>query len=266
MEVGITTERALPYLPGQYVQVRFEGYPSRPFSITHALRGPANSRTIFFHIRRMDGGRVTPDLGTRITTGHRVVLKGPLGSAHFRPQTDGRMILIATNTGFAPIWSIAAAALRENQERSILVIAGGRGLQALYMGPALAQLARFPNVRIVPVCSRSENLPPVVLPGRPTDYLPPLVASDQIYACGAAGMVEQVRAIAASAGAACYADPFLPSKDAGAEAGLLSRAMGWLSLPANLQSRRTDSGPERREPLMAAFATADIRVKRHLGP
>ena len=39
MEVGIRTSRALPYHAGQYAQVRFSGYPSRPFSITHALAG-----------------------------------------------------------------------------------------------------------------------------------------------------------------------------------------------------------------------------------
>src|SRR5690606_19871350 len=35
IEVGIRTERALPYLAGQYARVRFAGFPSRPFSITH---------------------------------------------------------------------------------------------------------------------------------------------------------------------------------------------------------------------------------------
>src|SRR5262245_61681573 len=38
MEDGIRTNRALHYHAGQYVQVRFSGYPSRPFSITHPLR------------------------------------------------------------------------------------------------------------------------------------------------------------------------------------------------------------------------------------
>src|SRR4026208_2074297 len=53
MEVGITTDRALPYRAGQYAQVRFSGYPSRPFSITHPLRGNPNSCSVWFHVRRM---------------------------------------------------------------------------------------------------------------------------------------------------------------------------------------------------------------------
>src|SRR5262245_12457873 len=143
MEVGIKTDRALPYHPGQYVQVRFRGYPSRPFSITHPLRGKADSRSVWFHVRRMKDGRVTSSLGKRIRPGHRAKLSGPYGSAHFRPNLDSRLILVATNTGFAPIWSIAVAALRENPQRMMMIIAGGRTLESLYMGPALMRLANF---------------------------------------------------------------------------------------------------------------------------
>ena len=146
MEVGIRTDPALRYHAGQYAQVRFSGYPSRPFSITHPLRGNPKSCSVWFHVRRMNGGRVTSSLGKRIRPGHRVKLTGPYGSAHFRPHLDGRLILVGTSTGFAPIWSIAVAALRENPERMMMIIAGGRSIELLYMGPALVQLARFPNV------------------------------------------------------------------------------------------------------------------------
>ena len=88
MEVGITTDSALPYHAGQYAQVRFSGYPSRPFSITHPLRGNPNSRSVWFHVRRMEDGRVTSSLGKRIRPGHRVKLTGPYGSAHFRPNLE----------------------------------------------------------------------------------------------------------------------------------------------------------------------------------
>ena len=129
MEVGITTDGVLPYHAGQYAQARFSGYPSRPFSITHPLRGNPNSCSVWFHVRRMKDGRVTSSLGKRIMPGHRVKLTGPHGSAHFRPNL-GRPILVATNTGFAPIWSIAVAALRENPKRRMMIIAGGRNIES----------------------------------------------------------------------------------------------------------------------------------------
>src|SRR5262245_15833021 len=174
MEVGIKTNQALPYHAGQYAQVCFNGYPSRPFSITHPLRGNPNSRLVWFHVRRMKYGRVSSSLGKRIRPGHRVTLTGPHGSAHFRPNLDGRLILVATSTGFAPIWSVAVAALRENPERRMMIIAGGRSIASLYMGPALVQLARFPNVLIVPVCSTPQSVSNAVKLGRPTEYLPRL--------------------------------------------------------------------------------------------
>ena len=89
MEVGITTDSALPYLAGQYARVRFSGYPSRPFSITHPFRGSPDSRSVWFHVRRMQDGVVTSSLGKRIRLGHRVKLTGPYGSAHFRSSLNG---------------------------------------------------------------------------------------------------------------------------------------------------------------------------------
>jgi 3-phenylpropionate/trans-cinnamate dioxygenase ferredoxin reductase subunit len=228
MEVSIRTDRALPYHAGQYAQVRFGGYPSRPFSITNPLRGNPNSRSVCFHIRRMKDGRVTSSLGKRIKPGHRVELTGPYGSAHFRPNLDSRLILVGTNTGFAPIWSIAIAALRENPERTMIIIAGGRSIESLYMVPALVQLARFPNVLVVPVCSTRQTVSKAVKPGRPTDFLPDLLPTDVLYACGAPGMVESIKAIAAQVGAVCYADPFLPTPEDTVEESVLTRAMGWL--------------------------------------
>jgi NAD(P)H-flavin reductase/ferredoxin len=254
MEVGIRTDRALPYHAGQYAQVRFSGYPSRPFSITHPLSGNPNTRSVWFHVRRMKDGRVTASLGRRIRPGHRVKLTGPYGSAHFRPDLDGRLVLVATNTGFAPIWAIAVAALRENPERVMMIITGGRTIVSLYMGQALAELARFPNVLVVPFCSTPQTLSKAVKLGRPTDYLPHLLPSDVLYACGAPAMVDSIKSIAARVGAVCYADPFLPTTDDTVEESVLTRAMGWFALPASRQMghlARESPRNRRQQPMQA---------------
>lgn len=267
MEVGIRTYRALPYHAGQYAQVRFNDYPSRPFSITHPLRGNPSSRSVWFHVRRMKDGRVTKLLGKRIKPGHRVELTGPYGSAHFRPNLDSRLILVATNTGFAPIWSIAVAALRENPERMMMIIAGGRTIEALYMGPALARLARFPNVLVVPVCSTPQTLNKAVNLGRPTDFLPHLLPTDVLYACGAPAMVDSIKSIAARIGAACYADPFMATIDDTVEESVLTRAMGWFAVPTGRQLVQLALDRPRRQQPMQAYRTADrmaeARVRSH---
>lgn len=261
MEVGIKTERSLPYLAGQYAQVRFNGYPSRPFSFTHALSGSASNHLTWFHVRRMKGGRVTSSLGGRIRLGHRVTLTGPYGSAHFRPNQASRLLLVGTNTGFAPIWSIAVAALRENPRRRMMVIAGGRTMESLYMGPALRQLARFPNALVVPVCSAPQTLSNGVQPGRPTDYMPHLLRSDEIYACGAPGMVDAIRSIAGQVGAVCYADPFVPAADQNAEQSTLTGAVGRLALQVGQITVGTLRA-SRQQPVHALQLT-EAKVRSH---
>jgi NAD(P)H-flavin reductase/ferredoxin len=230
MQVGIRTSRALPHLAGQYAQVEFNGFPSRPFSITHplhAMHGDSDGRSIWFHVRRMKDGRVTPSLGRRIRPGHRVKVTGPYGAAHFRPNLESAMILVGTSTGFAPIWSIAVAALRESPDRTMMIIAGGRTIESLYMWPALVRLSSFPNVHVVPVCSTPQTVTDAVQLGRPTDYLPTLLPSDVIYACGAPGLVDSIKSFAAHAGAVCYADPFLLAAKEKAEESILSRGTKW---------------------------------------
>ena len=241
VEVCIATDRAFPYLPGQYADVRFKGFPGRPFSITHPLQSPPKGRAVSFHIRKMENGRVTNALGTAILPGHHVTLSGPYGSAYFKSGQMSRLILVSTSTGFAPIWSIAVAALRENPERRIMVIAGGRTIQNLYMAPALAQLARFPNVLVVPICSTPQAASAAVRLGRPTDVLPRFIAGDVIYVCGAPAMVDAVKTIARSNGVVCHADPFVPVAADKPEEGVFARAMDWLSLPASQPPRTRPS-------------------------
>jgi hypothetical protein len=110
------------------------------------------------------------------------------------------------------------------------------------MSPALARLARFPNVRVLPVCSTPQSLTNAVWQGRPTDYLPQLLPADVIYACGAPAMVDAIKEIAAQCGVVCHADPFLPTTSDTADDSVLSRAMArsmsWLAVPASRQVRQ----------------------------
>src|SRR6185295_14195013 len=185
--------------------------------------------------------------------------------AHFRPNLEGRLVLVATNTGFAPIWSIAVAALRESPERRMMIISGGRTIESLYMGPALTGLARFPNVLIVPVCSTPQTVTTAVKPGRPTDYLPRLLPTDVLYACGAPGMVDSIKSIAARIGAVCYADPFLPSNDNAVEESSLNRAVGWLGASVSRQMTQLALGRPRSRPQqpMQAYGMAEAKVRSH---
>src|SRR5712671_2706714 len=198
--IGVDVElpRPLHYLPGQFCKTQFRGFPSRCYSPTYPLEGRADDRMLHFHIRRFPDGVVSSELGRKIRVGHRMKVTGPFGSAFLRPNHSGSIVLVASGTGFAPMWSIAVAA---------------RKLQSLYMHSALCRLALFPNVTIIPTVSEPQSISPAIRSGRPTDHLPSLSPNDVVYTSGAPVMTDAVARIARAAGARCFTDPFVANPD-----------------------------------------------------
>jgi 3-phenylpropionate/trans-cinnamate dioxygenase ferredoxin reductase subunit len=213
-ELRIHLAKPITYLPGQYYKFQFAGFPARCFSPTQPMQQSRDDNSIRLHIRKVAGGRVSSELGLTIRNGHPVLLRGPYGAAYLRPGGDERLVLVSSGTGFAPIWSIARAALRENPRRPIVLVVGGKDIDGLYMGAAARMVGGMRNVTIIPVIDKlSAGVARMVLQGRPTDHLPPLEPNDIVYACGAPPMVEAVRERAKEGGATFYADPFVPQAD-----------------------------------------------------
>jgi NAD(P)H-flavin reductase/ferredoxin len=221
IEVKIEASEPLVYLPGQHLRVQFRGFPARCYNPTAPIEDVAERDLELLHlqVRRMAGGRVSSALGRDIREGHRVRLEGPFGSAFLRPASESRLVLAASGTGFAPVWSIAVAAVRENPHRRIMMVIGAQTLQSLYMANALARLARFPKATVIPVVETPQRAPDVVRIGNVTDYLPRLSADDAVHVCGPAPLVQAVSRIAAAAGAPCYSVPFLPQHGEGGPDG-----------------------------------------------
>jgi NAD(P)H-flavin reductase len=224
--VKIELPRPLNYLPGQYCKLQFRGFPERCYSPSYPLEGAPDRHVLQFHIRRFPDGAVSAALGEAILAGHRVRVTGPFGSAHFRPNRRGRTVLIASGTGFAPMWSIAAAAITEEPRREMMFVIAARKLQSFYMHAALCRLALFPNVTIIPMVSEPQNVTAAIRIGRPLDYLPMLTADDMVYASGAPAMTNEIARIAREAGASCHTDPFVPNVRPNEQAGLMGRLFG----------------------------------------
>jgi 3-phenylpropionate/trans-cinnamate dioxygenase ferredoxin reductase subunit len=222
LELRIAPEKSITYLPGQYFRFAFNGFPARAYSPTASFDGRMGGRVIHLNVKRVRGGRVSTALGTSIRPGHRLRIQGPFGHAFLRPGGQGRLILAGSGTGFAPIWAIACMALRESRERPIVMIAGARRLPALYMTPALEALARLPNATVIPTIEEGPSPHPLIRLGRIEAHMPPLDASDVVYACGSPRMVGTLAGLVEQAGATFYADPF---ESAGPEepAGLIGR-------------------------------------------
>ncbi len=208
---GVDVELPKPfhYLPGQFCKLQFFGFPPRNYSPTYPLVGRPKRHLLHFHVRRFPDGLVSSELGRGIQVGHRVRLSGPFGDAFLRPNHAGGLVLASSGTGFAPMWSVAVAAIMERPERELIFVVAARALHSLYMDAALCRLALFPNVTIIPTVSERQNVSPAIRTGSPTEHLPKLSSNDVVYVSGAPAMTAQVERIARAAGARCFTDPFM---------------------------------------------------------
>ena len=221
VEVLIVPSQLVTILPGQYLNVSFDGFPARAFCPTVCLQDPSRAGALYFHIRRVPGGRVSAALGREIRSGHRVRLAGPFGSSYLQPGLASRLVLVAEDTGFAPIWSIAAVALDEQPNRKIDLIVASRD-DGFYMQPALRWLAAFPNVTITCLAASAQDPSPLVV--RPSEHLPKLFADDVVHVAGSSPTVDAVAGHAAAAGAICFAEVFEGSASPGECEGSAPRA------------------------------------------
>lgn len=211
IELVITPKRPMDILPGQYVQLGFSGFPARCYSPTLPLKGPIDDDAFRLHVRRRPNGCVSSALGASIRPGHKVRIAGPYGTAFLRTGLANRLVLVSSGTGFAPIWSIAHAALCEAPDREIVVVVAARDRGSLYMAGALLRLAAFPKVTVTPVIRKRDRPDSAFWIGEPLVFMPRLTGNDIVYASGGPLMVEGVFAIALGAGARCYVDPFAPA-------------------------------------------------------
>jgi NAD(P)H-flavin reductase/ferredoxin len=207
-EVVMTTSSPLEFRPGQYLRLKLSGFPAREYSPTCRLDGSSNELELVFHVRRFPDGVVSSELGAAIKPGHGAHVQGPFGQAYLR-DGEGPLVLVAGGTGWAPIWALARSARANQRARELMVIAGSRDVDNLYMRPALDWLFDDGVREIVATTEIGASNP--VKPGRPTQFLPLLGVEDTVHVAGPLGLVDAVKGKALFANARCYADPFLAS-------------------------------------------------------
>jgi 3-phenylpropionate/trans-cinnamate dioxygenase ferredoxin reductase subunit len=246
VEVTVTLASPIEMHPGQYLSVKFAGFPARDLSPTVRFDGTAAAGELVFHIRRYPGGLVSTQVGATIRAGHRVQVRGPFGGAFLR-EGDGPLVLIGGGTGWAPIWSVAAAARRQQRHRDLVVIAGAREAEGLYMRRSLEWLIDDGVRDVIAIAEQGATRP--VLPGRPTHYLPSLGPEDTVYVAGPPPLVDAVKIKSRAAAARCYADPFLPNAQ---PLSLVDRVMAMLRRPAAAPVPVPAAAPAQVTPLPAA--------------
>lgn len=230
VEIVIRASQPIAYLPGQYMAVEFAGYPARMLAPTLTLDGLRELDQIIFHMRRHPAGIVSAAIGPAIRAGRKVTLRGPYGHAFLR-RGEGRLVLVSSGTGFAPLWSIAIAARLGQPHRPLHVIASARDPRDLYMRGALDWLTKHGVEDITLAASAAAPLPPA-RHGRAVNFLPRLGPQDTVHAFGDPGLVDQLRQIAAQTGARCYGNAFVAAETAD-KPGTLRRLFGTAPKPAS---------------------------------
>ncbi|MFD2263781.1 FAD-binding oxidoreductase [Lacibacterium aquatile] len=215
--VLLSVPRSFEAEAGQYVVVRRRDGLERPYSIASL---PTQARPFLeLHVRRYDGGLMSPWLCNRETAGKRVDLFGPYGATTYRPdKPEANLLLIGTGTGLAPLYGILQDALAQGHQGQIALYHGSRARDGLYLDAELSELAtESPNFSYTACLSDRENTSTGTAIGRAHEIAFMRHADLKgwrVYLCGLPAMVASARRSAFLAGAAfddIFIDPFHPA-------------------------------------------------------
>lgn len=193
----VTLPAALPFLPGQYVNVQVPGTTAtRAYSFSSHPQALEAS----FLIRNIPGGLMSGYLA-RAKAGDRMDLTGPMGAFYLRPVTRPQVFL-AGGTGLAPFLSMLEQIATTGTDQPIrLFYAVTRDADLVELDRLNSLAGLIPSLDIVTIVAAPESDHP--RRGYVTDHLS---AADlwngaaDVYLCGPPPMVEAVRAHMAGLG------------------------------------------------------------------
>lgn len=208
----VTLPAAMPFLPGQYVNVQVPGTTAtRAYSFSSHPQALEAS----FLIRNIPGGLMSGYLA-RANIGDRMDLTGPMGAFYLRPITRPQVFL-AGGTGLAPFLSMLEQIATVGTDQPIrLYYAVTRDADLVELDRLNSLAALIPSLEVVTIVAAPEVDHP--RRGYVTDHL---TAADlwegaaEVYLCGPPPMVEAVRAHMAALGvtpAAFLFEKFNPSE------------------------------------------------------
>ncbi len=199
--------QALPFLPGQFIQIHFEAADGTPLKRSYSLATildpavPADAR-VEFAVSFVPGGSAT-SLFENLRPGDTLQATGPFGRMHLQPgDRNRRYLLIGTGTGITPYRAMLPQLERLMAERGVEVVLlqGARTPAELLYGDEFRAFAEaHPGFRYLPCFSRelpaagSPHAHPDVRHGYVQNVLPELAPDpdgDIAYLCGNPDMVD----------------------------------------------------------------------------
>ena len=193
----VTLPAALPFLPGQYVNVQVPG-TTQTRAYSFSSHPQATEAT--FLIRNIPGGLMSGYLA-RAKAGDAMALTGPMGAFYLRPVTRPQVFL-AGGTGLAPFLSMLEVIAAQGTDQPIrLAYAVTRDADLVEMDRLADLSARIPSLSVTTIVADPAS--DHALKGYATDHLTAADLWDgnaDVYLCGPPPMVEAVRSHMAALG------------------------------------------------------------------
>jgi len=153
--VRLVPEADFSFRAGQYLMVVMDERDKRPFSMAST---PDQHDYIELHIGASELNLYAMAVMDRILKDREIVIDIPHGDAWLREDDERPMILIAGGTGFSYVRSILLTSLAQNPDRDITIYWGGREEKHLYdLAELEALTVTHRNLRIVPVVEQPDE-------------------------------------------------------------------------------------------------------------
>lgn len=216
VRLRLKPENNFDYRAGQYTTVWHPDNIGRSYSLASV---PLLDDYLEFHVRRIDGGRVSSWLFDTVKSGDRLDIQAAAGDCFYLPgNPEQALILAGTGTGLSPLLGIVRDALQQDHQGDIHLFHGAINAEGLYLHQTLLDMSeQHHQLHYHASVLEADELPA----GISTSSVEELVlttlsnpADCKIYLCGAPELVNTLKKKLFLAGASIsniYTDPFIMS-------------------------------------------------------
>lgn len=143
------------FIPGQYIDVILDNGERRSFSIGNSNQQLAE---IVLYIKRVESGFFTHYVFDHLTVGTIWEIEAPLGNFILDDESTRPILMLASSTGVAPLYSMLASIDFSQFTRQISLYWGVRFANRLFVNEGLTQLAdNTEKLQFTPVISRPDE-------------------------------------------------------------------------------------------------------------
>jgi len=213
LKLRLPANQQFSFYAGQYIDIMHKG-KNRSYSLANS---PTESGIVELHIRYRAGGAFSEAVWSELKEGQILRFTGPLGGFTLK-DTDKKIMMVCTGTGFAPIKSILEYMVATNNRRSVELIWGNYTDADFYHTELLSEWKEKLDLN-VKLCI-NEGVHTDYYTGLVTDYIVanyPDLSAYELYACGNVAMIENLYLVARSelnlGKTDFFSDAFTPSPD-----------------------------------------------------